>query len=166
MNARSKSTQPVDRVVADVQRQIAEVERKIRAVSGSAVAPSKRSDDASHTESFTEFVKTMLAPPKKNIEPTYRAGLDPGLDAGSLKELEEEPIPFAKKTEPDLFNYGAKEEDEKTPGTGSRLVRYLGAGSIKTYPRLKGEQRRERNRFFMWVGLSFAALWILWVVVR
>jgi hypothetical protein len=166
MLAWSKPTQPVDRAVADLERQIADLKRKIRSVAAQTASKPDVPDDAPQTESFKKFVKEMLAPPKRNTEPTYRAGLDAGADAETMKQLEPDPIPFARKTEPDLFNYGAKMGQEKSAEPGSRLARYLGAGSIKTYPRLKGEQRRERNRFFMWLGLSFVALWILYVVVR
>ena len=47
-----------------------------------------------------------------------------------------------------------------------KLAAYLGAGSIKTYKPIKRAQRLARNRFLMWLGLSFVALWVIWFVIR
>jgi hypothetical protein len=89
--------------------------------------------------------------------------------------LEAEPIAFACKPEPDLFASGTR----KTPTTSTaalesaevvppqkKLAHYLGAGSIKSYKPLKHAQRQARNRFFMWLGLSFVALWVIWFIIR
>jgi hypothetical protein len=91
-----------------------------------------------------------------------------------LKDLEAEPISFASKSEPDLFTRGSGATAASAPALkaaqvvppSEKLAHYLGAGSIKSYKPLKHVQRQTRNRFFMWVGLSLVALWIIWFVIR
>jgi len=83
-----------------------------------------------------------------------------------VKELEAEPIAFAKKPEHDLFAHplrlGTRPSRARRPGNRQvvppqeKLAHYLGAGSIRSYKPLKRVQRQTRNRFFMWLGLSFS----------
>ena len=158
MALRSKQAGPVDRAVADLDRQIHALERQIRQRDvghmDRPVVPSK---------SVTQFVKEMLAPPSNRPAPAARKPRRDLFDveAEPLKELEAEAIAFAAKPEPDLFKPAApvREHDRK-------LVQYLSAGGIRTYKPLKHVQRQVRNRFFMWLGLSAVALWVLYAVVR
>jgi hypothetical protein len=125
-------------------------------------------------------VKGILSPSDDTTAAANRARQDLfDVAAEPLKELEAEPIAFAHKPEPDLFATTTATATHTTPtrGTaaletaqvvppGEKLAHYLGAGSIKTYKPLKRAQRLNRNRFFMWIGLSCVALWIIWFVIR
>lgn len=182
---RSKRADPIDRAISDLDQQIATVQRQLREASNDpARAGENRSRFAgaapqSPAQTFTRFVKDMLVPPKRADSPTYRTREDL-FDGGAepLKELEAEPIAFAQKTEPDLFaNSAAAAGSSASTSTAvletaqvvppqEKLAHYLGAGSIRSYKPLKRVQRQTRNRFFMWLGLSLFALWIIWFVIR
>ena len=124
------------------------------------------------------LIKDVLSPSRRATGASHRVRQDL-FDVGAepLKELEAEPIAFARKPEPDLFAPAAPTANVPYTGTGAletaqvvppqdKLAHYLGAGSIKSYKPLKRVQRQTRNRFFMWLGLSFFALWIIWFVIR
>ncbi len=178
-----KRSSPVDRAVEDLEKQIATLQKQMRQLSADGSSgthsPSSRPDAPTHepsspAEKVTRFVKDMLRPPpKKPVSPSYRTRKDLfDVSAEPLKELEAEPIAFSPKTEQDLFG-GTAATAEKATGQidcstkpEEKLAHYLSAGSIKTYKPLKHVQRQTRNRFFMWLGLSFFALWILYAVVR
>jgi|YelNatPaOPRAMG01_1025707.scaffolds.fasta_scaffold20402_2 hypothetical protein len=68
-----------------------------------------------------------------------------------------EPMALAVPPEPDLFTPPAAKEPDK-------LAHYLGAGSVRSFARRPA--RATRHRFFLWVGLSLAVLWLIYVVVR
>ena len=174
---RLKRVDPIDRAISDLDQQIATVQRQMREVSNDparAGAPAPQSP----AQTVTKFVKDMLATSRRAESPTYRTRQDL-FDGGAepLKELEAEPIAFAQKPEPDLFTNPAPAMNGAITGTAAletaqvvppqeKLAHYLGAGSIKSYKPLKRVQRQTRNRFFMWLGLSFVALWIIWFVIR
>ena len=177
-----KRSSPVDRAVEDLEKQIATLQKQMRQLSAdgaSGVTHSSSGGEApvqefSRTEKATRFVKDMLRPPpKKPVSPSYRTRKDLfDVAAEPLKELEAEPIAFVPKTDEDLFGATAA-TTAKAAGQidcstkpEEKLAHYLSAGSIKTYKPLKRVQRQTRNRFFMWLGLSFFALWILYAVVR
>jgi len=177
MKSRSKRGDPIDRAISDLDHQIATVQRQLREMShdpasevGAAVSP---------TERVTRFVKGILSPPEDTAAAS-RARQDLfDVAAEPLKELEAEPIAFAHKPEPDLFATATASATSAAPIRSTaaletaqvvppqdKLAHYLGAGSIKSYKPLKRAQRQLRNRFFMWLGLSFVALWIIWFVIR
>jgi hypothetical protein len=120
----------------------------------------------------------MLVPAKRELRASHRVRQDLfDVNAEPLKELEAEPIAFAKKPESDLFAHPTSSGIPAAVGTAAleiaqvvppqeKLAHYLGAGSIRSYKPLKRVQRQTRNRFFMWLGLSFFALWIIWFVIR
>ncbi len=186
MRFHSKRSDPIDRAINDLDHQIASVQRQLRAMSNDR-APSRSPSDARGTGfsvgTMSQFVKGILSPsdvPTKDDRARndlFDVGAEP------LKELEAEPIAFAHKPEPDLFANSsavAPPAAAYSMPTGSapaletaqvvppreKLAHYLGAGSIKSYKPLKRVQRQTRNRFFMWLGLSFVALWIIWFVIR
>jgi len=186
MSLRWKHPDPIDRAITDLDQQIATVQRQMREVAGGPV----RTGGLHHLDvtaggqtsvsiaTFVGFVKGMLAPPKRKVRTSDRARQDL-FDVGAepLKELEAEPIAFAKKPEPDLFAHPSSSVNPAFAGTAAletaqvvppqeKLAHYLGAGSIRSYKPLKRIQRQTRNRFFMWLGLSFFALWIIWFVIR
>jgi hypothetical protein len=175
-----KRSRPIDRSVAELEQQIAAVEKQIRQQTGKpvpgAAGTEPRTGVAAMSESVANFVKEMLVPPKKTVAPSYRARKDLfDVDAEPLKELEADAVAFARKPEPDLFSNAAQVAHASQPASTAtavspvsqeKLAHYLSAGSIRTYRPLKRTQRQTRNRFFMWVGLSFAAFWLIYVVVR
>ena len=179
-----KGTDPIDRVVADLDRQILEVQRQMRQLAAADTQGNSTREAepaSSRAQTMTKFVKDMLTPPPKGPGmPSYRTQRD-RLDAGAepLKDLEAEPIAFAQRQTPDLLSNNHRTVDSKAIGPATaatqidcstkpdeKLAHYLSAGSIKTYKPLKRVQRQTRNRFFMWIGLSFVALWLIYAVVR
>jgi len=169
-----RDKQPVDRAVEDLERQLAQVRREIRTVARQeAMAPV-----AGLTGHASTFVREMLAPSAPATAPSYRAARRDLFDDGSgeaLKELAAEPIEFVKKTDPDLFGKPQPAPAmADVPGTVSldspaqeKLVHYLSAGALRGQKRpLKHVQRKERNRFFTWMGLTVGAVWLIYVVVR
>ena len=186
MSLRWKHPDPIDRAITDLDQQIATVQRQMREVSGGPVrAHGIRPVDTTaggrslaSVATFAGFVKGMLALPRRELRTSDRVREDLfDVAAEPLKELEAEPIAFAKKPETDLFAHPPLSVNPAFAGTAAletaqvvppqeKLAHYLGAGSIRSYKPLKRVQRQTRNRFFMWLGLSFLALWIIWFVIR
>jgi hypothetical protein len=176
MRFRSRHGDPIDRAIGDLDRQIATLQRQARELAsdpGRAGASPK-----SRAEAITRFVKDMWRTPRRSPDPSQQTRQDLfEVAAEPLKELEAEPIAFAQKPEPDLFARALGAGNSASTATTAlesaqvvppqeKLAHYLGAGSIKSYKPLKRAQRQARNRFFMWLGLSFVALWIIWFVIR
>jgi hypothetical protein len=184
MKSRSKRGDPIDRAISDLDHQIATVQRQLRELSNDRarhVYPdSEVGATASPAEKISRFVKGIVPPSVHTTSTANRARQDLfDVAAEPLKELEAEPIAFAHKPEPDLFATASASATHTTPTTSTvalesaqvvppqqKLAHYLGAGSIKSYKPLKHAQRQARNRFFMWLGLSFVVLWIIWFVIR
>ena len=177
MRFRSKRADPIDRAINELDHQIATVQRQLReltydtARAATVVSPAKK---------VTRFVENILSASGDFTDTPQRARQDLfDVAAEPLKELEAEPIAFAHKPEPDLFATTSASATHTSPTTSTvaletaqvvppqeKLAHYLGAGSIRSYKPLKRVQRQLRNRFFMWLGLSFVALWIIWFVIR
>jgi len=158
---RKQSANPIDRAVEDLEKQIASLQQRVRAAETGDKSPSPVAVKA---ETVTKFVKEMLTPPAKTAASTYRPRRDL-FDAEPMKDLEAEPIAFAHQPEPDLF--APPQKIDCAPKAEEKLAIYISAGSLKGFKKpLRVEQRRNRNRFFMWLGLSFVALWFIWAVVR
>jgi hypothetical protein len=183
MALRWKQPDPIDRAISDLDQQIASVQRQMREVSSPTRSNEIRRTGAilrrePSTGMFGKFFKNIVGPTKREQNAPDRLRQDLfDVAAEPLKELEAEPIAFAKKPEPDLFAHPALIGGSASVGTGAlevaqvvppqeKLAAYLGAGSIRSYKPLKRVQRETRNRFFMWLGLSFFALWIIWFVIR
>ncbi len=181
-----KHSRPIDRAVRDLDRQIVAVRRQIRELSqpGASEAfvtsggTTSGTDGSSATDTAASFFRQMLSPTKKCVVPSYHARRDL-LDIGAepLRELEAEPVVSGKKPDQGMYSSSEKPAETRTTGTTvtqstnapsaqEKLAHYLSAGSIKTYKPLKRAQRQARNRFLMWIGLSFLALWLIYVVVR
>ena len=170
-----KPADPIDRAIDDLDRQIATVQRQLREMGTQPGRAHEPGCTEAPGQTFTKFVKDMLVPPRRSVDSISRAREDLfDVKAEPLKDLEAEPITFANKTEPDLFTQApgaslastAALETAQVVPPHEKLAHYLGAGSIKSYKPLKHVQRKTRNRFFMWMGLSFVALWIIWFVIR
>lgn len=176
MVMRRKPSRPVDRAVDELDRQIAELQKQLRQFDhqpGGDV--SSQVGEPAVTAKITGFVKHMFAPARKQNTESFHARTDL-FDAGHepLRDLETDGISVARKPDPDLFSHTVDVGSEPggfaaattAPQATEKLTRYLSAGSIKTYKPLKRAQRQTRNRFFMWLGLSFVAFWIIYVVAR
>jgi hypothetical protein len=182
-----KRSSPIDRAVKDLDRQIASVQKQLRQMSAERPTngrafrggASSAAASASCAELAAKFIKEMLKPPdRKSATPSYRTRQDLfDVPTEPVKELEAAPITLPRAAEPDLFGTTEKGEAaaagakaraqiDCAPKPEEKLAHYLSAGSIKTYKPLKRVQRQTRNRFFMWLGLSLIALWLLYAVVR
>jgi hypothetical protein len=160
---RRKPTLPVDRALRDVNQQLADLRRQIRAAEQRPPSPA-----------VTGFVKQMLAPARRPAVATYRTQRADLFDVAGdpLRELDPEPARPARAVAPDLFSSGHPPAPRATAADSpsqQTLIKYLGAGSVRAcgpHRPLKGVERRERNRFFGWIGLALAALWLLYVMIR
>jgi hypothetical protein len=184
MALRWKHPDPIDRAISDLDQRIATVQREMREVAGNPARTGGTLRVDTNVQAripaggIVNLIKGLLAPPIISFDANKRVRQDLfDVNAEPLKELEAEPIAFAKKAEPDLFAHPLATGSSPTPGTAAleiaqvvppqeKLAHYLGAGSIRSYKPLKRAQRQTRNRFFMWLGLSFFALWIIWFVIR
>jgi hypothetical protein len=164
---RRQTANPIDRAVEELERQIAALQRQADALQNRRAAPA-----AATTDSVAKFIKEMLAPPPKKPAPAARPRRDL-FDAAAepLKELEAEPLATAgvaagaAQPQPDLFS--PPKRIDCAPRPEEKLGLYISAGSLKGFKRpLRVEQRRNRNRFLMWLGLSCLALWFIWAVIR
>lgn len=174
-----KHADPIDRAIGDLDQKIATLQRQLRELETKPSQGLDRSQTSrlphAPVQVLSELMKNLLGPTKRATDPSHSMRQDLfDVSAEPLKDLEAEPIAFANKPEPDLFAGApsslvgtsvALETAEVVP-PHEKLAHYLGAGSIKSYKPLKHVQREMRNRFFMWLGLSFAALWIIWFVIR
>jgi hypothetical protein len=167
-----REKKPVDRAVEELERQLAQVRREIRAASRAETPPAATAADPA-----AGFTRQILAPARLTVASTYRARRPNLFDDGSgdaLKELDAAPVEFRKRADPDLFTPPQPAAMADVPGTVSlgsppqeKLVHYLSAGALRGQQRpLRHVRRKERNRFFAWLGLAMAALWLLYVVAR
>lgn len=180
-----KREQPVDRAMRELERQLSQVRREIRQLANQPVTPSASANGAgdptspgSTAEGMTTFVRQMLVPARKQTTVTYRSRKDLFDVADSaVTQLEIENLAVSPQpAEPDLFGAAAqKTAGAATPAItrsgrlatqGSKLMDYLSAGSIRSYKPLRRVQREERNRFFAWLGVALAAVWLIWAIVR
>jgi hypothetical protein len=174
-----KRADPIDRAINDLDQKIATLQHQLRELETKPTHGLDRSQTSrlphAPVQVLSDFVKNLLLPTNRATDSAHSVRQDLfDVSAEPLKDLEAEPIAFANRPEPDLFAGApsaliggsvALETAEVVP-SHEKLAHYLGAGSIKSYKPLKHVQREMRNRFFMWLGLSFAALWIIWFVIR
>jgi hypothetical protein len=179
MPFRRKHADPIDRAIDDLDHKIATLQRQLREMETKPAQaldrPQTNRLPSTPVQVLSKFMRNMLLPTKRTTAPSHPLRQDLfDVNAEPLKDLEAEPIAFANKPEPDLFA-GAPDmpvgasvvlETAEVVPSHEKLAHYLGAGSIRSYKPLKHVQRQMRNRFFMWLGLSFAALWIIWFVIR
>jgi hypothetical protein len=175
MAFRRKTADPIDRAINDLDRQIATLQQQLREMEKQPAQTTGHRRPEAVVQSFTQAVKDVLVPPRRSVNHSSQGREDLfDVEAEPMKELEAEPIAFANKPEPDLFARapggmhasGAALETAQVVPPHEKLAHFLGAGSIKSYRPLKHVQRKTRNRFYMWMGLSFVALWIIWFVIR
>lgn len=159
---RRKPAPPVDRVLQEVERQLTDVRRQLRTAQRPA------------PDAAPGFVRTMLTPARRQVEPTYHVKRRDLFDVATdtLRELDPEPATPARPVAADLFGARGGNGARAVAADSSaldKLITYLGAGSVRAcgpHRPLKGVQRRERNRFWGWIGLAVAMLWLLYVMFR
>ena len=150
-----KPIKPVDRVMADVSQKIETVERQLRTIGHATTAPQRRTP----LEPARNFLWRLLTPP--TCRPVHRPldDLFESTTANPLMELNDGvvmvPVP------------GAQAELFAAPSAGGKLGQYLASASHRPpKPQLKHVQRENRHRFYLWLGLSFVAVWLIYAVVR
>ncbi|NQU11069.1 hypothetical protein HQ590_09785 [bacterium] len=184
-----KPVRPVDRALADLEHQIAATEREIRRVeyqrpatppppAATAPAPRPTADRTGASlalESSAEFIRRMLVPGSAPGAPVARTRRDLfDIPTDPLKDLDDgrEPAPHrvnalaGRRPARDGAAAAVVATPSRAADADARLVEYLSVGSLRAARPLKHVQRRERNRFLMWLGLALAVLWVLYVVVR
>jgi hypothetical protein len=156
-----KEANPIDRAVEDLERQIAALQRQSRVLQDRPQSPV-----AAKAESVSKFVKEMLTPPAKKSAAAYKPRRDLFDSAAEpLKEIEAEAVALQPHPAADLF--ATPKRIDCAPKPEEKLGLYISAGSLKGFKKpLRVEQRKNRNRFFMWIGLSCVALWFIWAVIR
>ena len=154
-----KQESPVDRAARQVEDQIRVLERQIQELdSGKTVQQTEPSGVR-----LAGYFKEMLTPPQtKHIAGTRSRRDLFDLSNEPLKDLAAEPVQFIARTESDLFVPPVS----TTSTHDGKFAAFLSFGSVKTYRPLKHEQRENKKRFFIWVGLAVAALCLVWIVVR
>ena len=148
-----KPIKPVDRALADVSRQIETVERQLRAMGHATSAPV-----TPPRESARNFLQRMLTPPARRQAVRPRRDLfDPPVNP--LHELDDTPVALSVAgSQPELFT---------VTNAGGKLGQYLASASLRPpKPQLKHVERENRHRFYLWLGLSCVAVWLIYAVVR
>ena len=125
------------------------VERQLRTMGHATPAPA-----APARESGSGFLRRMLTPPAQR--PTSRSRRD-------LFDVPDNPLPALVDAPVTTSVAAAQPELFSVTNTGAKLSQYL----VKPpKPQLKHVQRENRNRFYVWLGLAFAAVWLIYAVVR
>ena len=186
-----KRERPVDRAARELDQKLASVRRESQQLSDPTATPAATPSASSpghgerrvavtggNGEGLTAFLRGMLQPARKEVPVTYRSRRDLfDVADRAVTQLELDPLTRPAAPEPDLFTApaqttaGAATSSTQLPhdrlvARGTKLMDYLCAGSIRTYKPLRRVQRQERNRFFAWMGVAVAAVWLIWVIVR
>lgn len=150
-----KPIKPVDRVMADVTQKMETVERQLRTIGHATGAPPSRTPLEPARGFFRELFS--LRPRPVSRRPRNDLFESP---ANPMAELSDAavvlPMPGAQ---PELFTTARS--------AGGKLGQYLASASLRPpKPQLKHVERENRNRFYLWLGLSFVAVWLIYAVVR
>ena len=150
-----KPIKPVDRVMADVSQKIETVERQLRTI-GHATSSSPSRTAVAPAQSFLQrlFLPPQRRPVRQPRSDLFESPVNPLAELGDATVVL--PMPG---TQPELFS---------APTTaGGKLGQYLASASLRPpKPQLKHVQRENRHRFYLWLGLSFVAVWLIYAVVR
>lgn len=140
--------------MGEVEQRLAQIERETRqlqvAATGQPVPVPHRPGQA-----LTNWLKDVFTPPGRRPVPApLRRDLFDSVVNNPMPHLESSLA--AGRPEPDLFQHADR----------TRLAQYLGTGSVKTYKPLKHVQRRQRQQFYLWLGLGVVAVLLLWLVMH
>jgi hypothetical protein len=149
MTRRPANLTPVDRALAELDQRLTATAQQTRQL-----------EDPGRVRAKTPVglgaqIRDWLRPPPRRLAPVPRKDLFDA-PADPMKDLEAAPTQFLG-TEPDLF--AAAREKQK-------LAQYLQAGTPPVHRPLRHVQRRQRERFYLGLGLGVVALVLLWIVVR
>ncbi len=145
----SKTLKPVDRALADVSRQIETIESQLRHMGHAVPTPV-----ASQPKVEPSFIQRIFTPPERRSSLRATQGVFDTSD-NPLAELTDEAVTVTMP--------GAQPEFFTTTNTGAKLSQYL---VNPPKPILRGIQRKNRNRFYAWLGLAFTAVWLIYLVVK
>ena len=147
-----KPIQPVDRALADVSRQIETVERQLRAMGHATNTPATVAPRAAVRKFFWDFLKP---PVQRQVARPPRDLFDTPVNP--LRELDNATVALPV-AQPELFT---------ATTVGGKLGAYLvSAGQRPPKPQLRHVQNENRHRFYLWLGLSCVAVWLIYAVVR
>lgn len=177
MSLFSKRNSPVDRAIEQLERELSAVRNQARQIEEGqpvhhpvAPPPPRATRQAiPSTPTMNSFVNQMLGAKSLDDKPSYRTAVDFFDGANSADELVADAATVSHDAEPDLFTHAAQAKAE--PARSDRdadgqpkLARYLSAGTFRNQKPLRLVERRARNQFLMWLGLSFTALWLVYIV--
>lgn len=155
MSRKSPTISPVDRAVSELEQRLAAVERQARQLESATAAqfnpPPPRPEAA-----LVNWLRDVFTPPGRRPPPPPipRDLFDLSVN-NPMSALDSQPTAVVRP-DADLFPAGPR----------GRLADYLGAGSVKTFKPLKHVQRRQRQQFYIWLGLGFAVVLFLWLVMH
>jgi hypothetical protein len=155
MSRKPQTISPVDRAVLELEQRIAVIERESRQLTtvatGQAPAPTPRPGAP-----LVKWFKDVFTPPGQRppAGPLRRDLFDPVVN-NPMPHLEPQAAAFVR-TDAGLFPRAER----------GRLAQYLSVGSVKTFKPLKHVQRRQRQQFYVWLGLGILAVLVLWVVMH
>ncbi len=148
----NKLIKPVDRALADVSRQIETVERQLRAMGHATSAPATVAPRVAVRKFFWDFLKP---PARRQVVRSPRDLFDTPVNP--LRELDDTPVTLPV-AQPELFI---------ATNAGGKLGQYLAsAGQRPPKPQLRRVQNENRHRFYLWLGLSCVAVWLIYAVVK
>jgi len=148
-----KTTNPVDRALADVSRKMETVQRQLHTIGHETNAPV-----SAPLEPARSFLKRMLTPPARR--PAVRPRQEVfDLPVNPLQELIDAPLTLpVPGAQPELFT---------ARNAVGKLGQYLASSSLRPpKPQLKRVLRENRNSFYFWLALSCVAIWLIIAVVR
>ena len=145
-----KPIKPVDRALADLSRQIETVEHQLRAMGHATSAPAA----VVPRKSASNFLREILTPPAR------RQAVRPRRD---LFDVPVNPMQELNATSVTTSVPPAQTELFTPTNAGTRLTQFI---ITPPKPILKHVQRENRHRFYLWLGLSCVAVWLIYAVVR
>jgi hypothetical protein len=155
MSRKSPTISPVDRAVGELEQRLADVERQARQLESDTTAqfnpPPPRPEAA-----LVNWLRDIFTPPGRRPPPApIRRDLFDLSVNNPMPHLDTQSTAVVRP-DADLFQKGEH----------GRLAHYLGAGSVKTFKPLKHVQRRQRQQFYIWLGLAFLVVLFLWLVMH
>jgi hypothetical protein len=177
MSLFTKPKNPVDRAIQQLERELSAVRKQARQIEEARPDEHPASTQPSRvtrqlkpsSPTMNSFVSQMLGAKSGDTKPSYRTTVDFFDGANSADELVNDAAVVSRDAEPDLFAHTTKSRSEPAlPDRDAegqpKLARYLSAGTFRNQKPLRHVERRARNQFLMWIGLSAIALWLVYFV--